>query len=85
MLTHTRSRFAHLTTLILALLLMLTQAPGPALAESTAIARHIGYGVSVAPHINTSSRLLDDLGMDWVKVYDSSQLGNYPNQKALYR
>src|SRR5439155_12764687 len=48
-------------------------------------ARHIGYGISVAPFVQSRPDLLNAMGMDWVKVYDTSQLNDYPDQHVLYR
>jgi hypothetical protein len=48
-------------------------------------ARHIGYGISVAPFVPSQPGMLDTMGMDWVKVYDTSQIADYPNQYILYR
>ncbi len=60
--------------------------PQPAVqAEPVAQSRHIGYGISVGPHLDSSAHLLDQLGMDWVKIYDTSQVHDFPNQRVLYR
>ncbi len=58
---------------------------GLAFAKPAERARHIGYGISVAPHVASRPDLLDQMGMDWVKIYDTSQLNDYPNQHVLYR
>lgn len=47
--------------------------------------RHIGYGISVAPHQPARPDLLDEMGMDWVKVYDTPQIADYPGRNVLFR
>lgn len=47
--------------------------------------RHIGYGISVGPHLNSDSAALDRLGLDWVKLYDTAQIPDFPNHNILYR
>lgn len=47
--------------------------------------RHIGYGISVGPHLDSDSALLNSLGMDWVKLYDTAQIPDFPNHNILYR
>lgn len=59
------------------------QLPGGESAESRP--RHLGYGISVAPHLPSRPDLLNEMGMDWVKIYDTVQFADYPNQKILYR
>jgi hypothetical protein len=47
---------------------------------------HLGYGISVGPHSSyASSEVLDRLGMDWVKLYDTVQIANFPHQRILFR
>jgi len=48
-------------------------------------ARHIGYGINVAPFVPSRPELLDAMGLDWVKIYDTAQAKDYPNQHVLYR
>jgi len=48
-------------------------------------ARHIGYGISVAPFVQSRPDLVNAMGLDWVKIYSTSQLEDYPNQYVLYR
>jgi hypothetical protein len=61
----------------------------PVLAPETysGNARHIGYGISVAPFVSTPNPapLVDAMGLDWVKLYTTSQLNDFPNQHVLYR
>src|SRR5258708_6104559 len=54
-------------------------------ADAAGKGRHIGYGISVVPFVPSRPDLLDTMGMDWVKIYSTSQLGNYPGQHVLYR
>jgi len=54
-------------------------------AQAESRARHIGYGISVVPFEQSRPDLLDAMGMDWVKIYSTSQLNDYPNQHVLYR
>lgn len=58
--------------------------PG-AFAGTTGAARYGGYGISVGPWLPSRPDLLDAMNMDWVKVYQTSQLRDYPNQRVLYR
>jgi hypothetical protein len=47
--------------------------------------RSPGLGISVAPHLPARPDLLTDLGMTWVKVYDTPQIADYPGQHVLFR
>ncbi len=49
------------------------------------VSRHIGYGISVAPHLRSRPGKLREMGFDWVKVYQTDQLGDYPEQQVLFR
>ncbi len=57
----------------------------PPAGAYSGIARHIGYGISVAPFVPSRPDLLNAMGMDWVKVYQTDQIDDYPNQHVLYR
>ncbi|MBI5958749.1 MAG: hypothetical protein HY866_08440 [Chloroflexi bacterium] len=46
---------------------------------------HLGYGIHIAPHTNASPALADQLRMDWVKLYEVGQIGEYPNKRILFR
>lgn len=46
---------------------------------------HLGYGVHVGPHTNVDPALVDQLGMDWVKVYEPGQVADFPRQRVLFR
>lgn len=65
-------------------ILLIHIAPTPQ-ADAAGKGRHIGYGISVVPFVPSRPDLLDAMGMDWVKIYDTTQLGNYPGQHVLYR
>ncbi len=47
--------------------------------------RHLGYGISVGPHLAIPANLLPALGLDWVLVYDTTQIGQFPGMRVLYR
>ena len=47
--------------------------------------RHLGYGISVGPHLPSRPDLLRQMGLDWVKVYDTAQIADYPGFHILYR
>ncbi len=57
----------------------------PLQAQEDLRPRHLGYGISVAPHLPSRPDLLNQMGLDWVKVYDTAQLRDYPNHHILYR
>ncbi len=59
--------------------------PLPAPADYSGKARHIGYGISVAPHVTPRPDLISAMGLDWVKIYTPSEASVYPNQHILYR
>ena len=69
----------------------LTPTLTPKLADDLVIsaqrskARHIGYGISIAPHLTSQADLVAQMGMDWVLLYDTSQIPDYPNQHIIYR
>ncbi len=46
---------------------------------------HLGYGIHVGPHTSASPALVDQLHMDWVKVYENGQVGAFPGKHILYR
>lgn len=49
------------------------------------VERRGGYGISVGPHLESRPDMLTQLGMDWVKVYDTEQIADYPAQRVLFR
>jgi hypothetical protein len=71
--------------ILLFALLALSGAPARAQEGEHEPPPHLGYGISVGPHSRVSPALLDDLGLDWVKLYDLTQVENFPNQHVLYR
>ncbi|NDJ52051.1 MAG: hypothetical protein GYB68_03080 [Chloroflexi bacterium] len=83
------SRCAGILFTILILLVATRPAAETAIGNVTAseqqATRHIGYGISVGPHLTSQPGMLDELGMDWVKLYDTVQIDDYPNQRVLYR
>jgi hypothetical protein len=55
-------------------------------AQSGALpAAHLGYGVHIGPHTNVNPALVDQLGMDWVKVYEPGQIADFPGKRVLFR
>src|SRR5688572_2246753 len=48
-------------------------------------ARHIGYGISVAPFVTSRPDLVNAMGLDWIKIYQTDQIDDYPNQHVLFR
>ncbi|MBN1963336.1 MAG: hypothetical protein JW910_01735, partial [Anaerolineae bacterium] len=46
---------------------------------------HGGYGTHVGPHLGSAAGYLNELGMNWVKVYDAEQLLTYRSFYTLYR
>lgn len=84
---NTRHTRPTITRLVVVLVLALTPvlAPDHARADPAQVRSHIGYGISVAPHLPSRPDLLDELGMNWVKVYDTEQIPDYPHQRVLYR
>lgn len=72
------------------LLLALVAAPGPATGQSpdedTPLPPpHLGYGIHLGPHLAAAPDLIQQLGMDWVKVYEAGQVADYPMFRVLYR
>jgi hypothetical protein len=68
-------------------LLMLLLAPlnPPAAAAPPEQVRMSGYGISVGPHLPSRPDLLNRMNMNWVKLYDTVQIDDYPNHAVLYR
>lgn len=44
-----------------------------------------GYGISVGPHLPSRPDMLAQMGMDWVKIYDTAQIADYPDHRILFR
>jgi hypothetical protein len=58
--------------------------PG-AVAAPGRLPRYGGYGISIGPWIDQRPDLLNQMGMDWVKLYDTSQIASYPDHRILFR
>ncbi len=59
--------------------------PAAAQGDSSLPTPHLGYGIHVAPNTNVSPALVDQLRMDWVKLYEVGQIGAFPNKHILFR
>ncbi|MBN1566139.1 MAG: hypothetical protein JXA10_20040 [Anaerolineae bacterium] len=61
--------------------------PAPAAAQSSTSLpdAHLGYGIHVGPYSSADPDLVDQLGMDWVKLYTEGQIGTYSHKRILYR
>jgi hypothetical protein len=75
---------------LLAVLLALTPTFGaPAYGQDPPtpdqVTPHLGYGIHWAPNTSVDPRLVDQLGMDWVKVYELGHASLFPNQRVLLR
>lgn len=46
---------------------------------------HLGYGIHVGPHTQVSPALVDQLRMDWVKIYEEGQAALFPGKRVLLR
>jgi hypothetical protein len=46
---------------------------------------HLGYGIHVGPHSTANPALVDQLRMDWVKLYTEGQIGIYDHKRILFR
>lgn len=46
---------------------------------------HLGYGIHVAPHTAIAPALVDQLRMDWVKLYEVGQISAFANKRILFR
>jgi len=58
----------------------------PAQAQSGQIpAPHLGYGLHLDPNVPVDPAMVDELGMDWVKLYTESQIALFPNKRILFR
>ena len=74
---------------IVALFLMWVSSDKPTTTEAEPELQprpHLGYGIHVAPYAGGGGQAaVDQLGMDWVKLYDPSQIPAYPTKQILYR
>ena len=74
----------------LASVLLLTGSPlplqaAPPLIDEPASDPHIGYGIHVAPWTPLSPSVAQNLGIDWVKIYNTDQIDDFPAERTLYR
>jgi hypothetical protein len=46
---------------------------------------HLGYGIHIAPNTQLERSLVYNLGVDWVKIYDTAQAALFPDQHILFR
>jgi hypothetical protein len=49
------------------------------------ITPHLGYGIHFAPNTSVNPALVNQLNMDWVKIYDPGMAGLFPGKRVLYR
>ena len=89
-----RMRFSTLNRFVLPILAALIigaalrpNITGPAAAQTSNSlpAPHLGYGVHVGPHTGVNPGLVDQLRVDWVKLYDTAQIGQYAHKRILFR
>src|SRR5437870_4954340 len=71
--------------LILSFILYGFLAPGSARAQPDMPPPHLGYGVHIAPNTTFDHNLVNALGVDWIKVYDSAQAKDFPDKHVLFR
>lgn len=62
----------------------------PVVPEAAAQSRglpppHLGYGIHVGPHSGVNPALVDELRMDWVKLYMEGQVASYRDKRVLFR
>jgi hypothetical protein len=66
--------------------LILCTLPGP---QTTVQAQrpepHLGYGIHIAPDTVVDHNLVNELHMDWVKIYNLGQADAYPDKRILLR
>lgn len=48
-------------------------------------APHLGYGIHFGPNTNINPGMVDDLGMDWVMIYELGMAYSFPGKHILYR
>jgi hypothetical protein len=46
---------------------------------------HLGYGLHLDPNVPVDPVLVDRLGMDWVKLYQDTQIAQFTNKRILFR
>ncbi|MFP4322051.1 MAG: hypothetical protein ACLFTK_06325 [Anaerolineales bacterium] len=68
------------------LLLVFLPQPSAAQAPPDRIpAPHLGYGLHLDPNVPVDPAMVDQLGMDWVKLYADAQIPQFPNKRILFR
>ncbi len=65
--------------------LLASPAPFEIAAQDDRPPPHLGYGIHVGPHTSASPALVDQLRMDWVKLYEVGQIGAYRGKHILFR
>jgi hypothetical protein len=61
-------------------------ARGPSRAQqSISPPPHLGYGIHIGPFSGGSPALMDQLRVDWVKLYTEGQVAAYRNKRILFR
>ncbi|MBZ0306611.1 MAG: hypothetical protein K8I82_11140, partial [Anaerolineae bacterium] len=46
---------------------------------------HLGYGLHLDPNVPVDPAVVDRLGVDWVKVYNETQIPPFQNKRILFR
>lgn len=46
---------------------------------------HLGYGLHLDPNVPVDPAVVDRLGVDWVKVYNETQISPFQNKRILFR
>lgn len=69
----------------LALALVVSLLASTAAAQSNLPPAHLGYGIHIGPHTDVNPALVDQLRMDWVKLYEEGQIGRYSGKRVLFR
>ncbi len=75
-------------TLIGGLLVVAGAGPIPAMkatAQGELPPPHLGYGIHIGPHNQVDPAWIDQLHMDWVKVYETGQIAMFGNKRILFR
>jgi hypothetical protein len=84
---YSRSRLLIAALIILCLFPLWPIPSRPAAAQSPGSLPppHLGYGIHVGPHSTADPALVDQLRMDWVKLYTEGQIGTYSDKRILFR
>jgi len=46
---------------------------------------HLGYGIHLDPNLPPAPGMVNQLGMDWVKLYSDEQIPHYSDKRILFR